>query len=198
MLKEFYNNNNLNDFLDFNTFSTLTTLNIPKGSDIFVDSLYFLVEGEVELFLTNDRGDNLKITNLNNTRPLIGTIERLDYLDTTLTYKARTDIIIIKIDRNLLNNLLNNIYFLTWCNKHLFKNLIEVSNLLLLRTNYSSTDILKNILINEMDKDGEVLLSNSNDFYENYKISRSAFYKGLKELESSGDLIKDGNKLIIK
>jgi len=192
MLNKFYNDHNLKKFIDLNSFRSLERSSFKKGETFFLDHMFFIINGSVELFLTNDKNDTMKLSNINSQQYIIGIMKSLNYKGVLLFYKATTDVELISIPNDLFTKLDSDCEFLKISRNMAFNHLMEVTEILFIRSMYSSKDILRYTLEKNTNDEGEFFIDDLNDFLTDNNLSRSVFYNTLKSLEKDGEIKKIG------
>ena len=193
MLKKFYTKNNLNKFMTFEELSALPIINFKKGKKFFLDHMYFIIHGRVELFITNDKKETMKISNIDSQKYILGILKPLDYRGMSLFYRASTDISLISISEEIFDKLENNLDFLKTSRDIAFDHLMETTQTLFIRNIYSSQDILRYTLEKNTDSNDELFIDDLKEFLTDNHLSRSIFYNTLKVLEDNGDIKRKGN-----
>jgi hypothetical protein len=192
MLEEFYKKNELNKFISLDKFNTLDITSFEKGKKFLLDHMYFIIKGTIELFITNDKGDTMKISNIDDKQYIIGILKPLDYQGMSLFYKASTEVHIVSIPNNLFDKLESDVEFLKTSRDIAFYHLLDITQTLFIRNMYSSNDILRYTLEKNTNENGELFIEDLKEFLTDNNLSRSIFYNNLKTLENNGDIKRNG------
>jgi hypothetical protein len=193
MLNKFYNDHNLEKFISFDDFSTLEVSSFQRGKKFLLDHMYFLISGSVELFITNEKDDTMKVSNINNRQFIIGILKPLDYQGMSLFYKAAADVHVVSIPNALFDKLESDIEFLKTSRDIVFHHLLDLTQTLFIRNMYSSNDVLRYTLEQNTNENGEFFIDDLKEFLLYNNLSRSIFYNNIKTLEADGDIIRNGS-----
>ncbi len=192
MLDKFYKKNELDKFISLDEFNTLDIIKFQKGKKFLLSHMYFIIHGSVELFITNDKGDTMKISNIDNKQYIIGILKPLDYKGMSLFYKASTDVHLVSIPSDLFDKLESDVEFLKTSRDIAFNHLIDITQTLFIRNMYSSNDILRYTLEKNTNENNEFYIEDLKEFLIDNNLSRSIFYNNLKTLEENGDIKRKG------
>lgn len=170
-------------------------LDFKKGQQIYLSDVHLIVSGEVEIFILGENGEAIKLRNLGPEDVLISLDGYFGVEKFSAFYRIKSETSLIKIPCEAIEKLFNNTYFSNCISKLIFHRMTEVGFSLLLRSNASNKGLIKHLLVNECRDDSTLKINNVLDFVDKYNINRSTFYKGLKKLEESGEIKKEGKKI---
>lgn len=172
-------------------------LNFKKGQQICLSEVHLIASGEVEIFLIGENGELIKVRNFGPKDVFIGLDSYFGIEKLSPIFRVKSKTTLIKIPREDFHKLFNNMNFSNWIAKLIFYRLIDAGFNLLLRSNASSKELIKHLLISECQSDNTIIIDNITDFVDKYNIKRSTFYMGLKQLEDLGEIQKEGKKITL-
>jgi len=193
MFEKFYKEKKIDRFLSFKEFENLKVFKATRGKTFVIDKLYFIISGTIEVFVTNDTDNSIKVSNVDNNNYLIGPIKNSKYKGMSLYYRGLTDITLVEISNELFNKLNTNIDFLIESRDIIFRRTMEMNYAFLIRSTYSALNNLRYSLELMCDDNMSVYIYDLPVFLEDNNISESSFYRSIKTLEKEGEITKIGN-----
>lgn len=174
---------------------------ILKNKNFFLSDLHIIVKGKFEVFMNMNNGKYIKVATCSPEDFVIGSFEYfgkyLNHSNLDLHYKSSSDLVLKKIPNKVLEEALKNSSINKWYFETMFGRITDLTFQFFNRNTAKSDELIKILLKKEGSTSNVVQIDNVFDFVNKYDISRSTFYKGIKELIKNKQIKKEGKKFTI-
>lgn len=174
---------------------------ILKNQEFLLSDLHIIVKGQFEVFMSMKNEKHVKVATCSPEDYIIGSYEYFgkyfNHSNLNMHYKSSSDLVLKKVPNKILEEALKIPSINKWYFENMFGRVTDVTFQFFNRNIAKSDELIKILLKKEGSTSNVVRINSVSDFVDKYNISRSTFYKGIKELEDSKQIKKEGKKITI-
>ena len=176
-------------------------ITILKNQEFLLSDLHIIVKGTFEVFMSMENEKHIKVATCSPKDYVIGSFEYFskyfNYSNLDLHYKSSSELVLKKVPNKILEEALKIPSINKWYFETMFSRLTDLTFQFFSRNIAKSDELIKVLLKKEGSTSNIVRIDSVFDFVDKYDISRSTFYKGIKELEDNKQIKKEGKKITI-